>query len=110
MQVRQVEIWRTDLLCCLPLGQLAQTLLTSPHAGVDDLQEELTSSGVEDEDGTIDGFGGQVTLKGFVDGHPIHIGVIHKPDDLVAEELAIVLRMQCRGPYMRSYTVLRLSL
>ena len=83
--MRQVERWRADLLCCLPLGQLAQTLLASPHAGVDDFQEELTSPGVEDEDGTIDWFGGQVALKGLVDRHTIHIGVIHKPDDLVAE-------------------------
>ena len=64
---------------------------------MDDLQEELTGPGVEDEDGPIDGLGGQVTLKGFVNGHPIHIGVINKPDDLVAEELTVVLHMQCRG-------------
>ena len=94
--VRQVEKWRADLLCCLPFGQLAQTLLASPHAGVDDLEEELAGPGVEDEDGTIDGFGGEVTLKGLVDGYPVHIGVIHKPDDLVTEQLTIVLHMQCR--------------
>lgn len=95
--VRQVDRCGggTYLFCCLPLGQLAQALLASPHAGVDDLEEELTSPGVEDEDSTVDGFGGQVALKSLVDGHPIHIGVIHKPDDLVAEQLTIVLRMQC---------------
>ena len=96
MLVKQVDRWRADLLCCLPLGQLAQTLLASPHAGVYDLQEELTSPGIEDEDGTIDGFGGQVALKCLVDRHPIYIGVIHKPDDLVAEKLTIVLHMHCR--------------
>lgn len=80
-----------DLLGGLPLSQLAQTLLASPHTGVDDLEEELTSPGVEDEDGPIDGLGGQVALKGFMDGHTVHIGVIHKPDDLVAEQLSIVL-------------------
>ena len=41
---------------------------------------------------TIDGLGRQVALKRLVDGHPIHIGVIHEPDDLVAEELAVVLQ------------------
>ena len=96
MLVKQVDRWRADLLCCLPLGQLAQTLLASPHAGVDDFQEELTGPGVEDEDGAIDGFGGQVTLKRLVNGDPVHIGVIDKPDDLVTEELTIVLHMQCR--------------
>ena len=81
------------LLSCLPLGQLTQTLLASPHAGVDDLEEELASPGVEDEDGPIDGLGGQVALKGLVDGDAVHIGVIHKPNDLVAEQLSIVLHM-----------------
>ena len=49
---------------------------------MDDLQEELPRARVEDEDGTVDGLGGQVALKCLVDGHPVHIGVIHKPDDL----------------------------
>ena len=80
-----------DLLSSLPLGQLAQALLPGPYTGVDDLKEELASPGVEDEDGAIDGLCGQVALKGLVDGHTIHIGVIHEPDDLVAEELTIVL-------------------
>ena len=81
------------LLSCLPFGQLTQTLLTSPHAGVDDLEEELTSPGVEDEDGPIDGLGGQVALKRLVNRDTVHVGVIHKPDDLVAEQLSIVLHM-----------------
>lgn len=58
---------------------------------MNDLQEELPCAGVEDEDGTVDGLGGQVTLKRLVDGYTIHIRVIHKPDDLVAEQLPIVL-------------------
>lgn len=86
---------KADLFSSLPLGQLAQTLLACPDARVDDLQEELASPGVEDEDGTIDGLGGQVALKGLVDGDTVHIGVIHKPDYLVAEELSIVLQVQC---------------
>ena len=79
------------LLSGLPLGQLAQPLLAGPHAGVDDLEEELAGAGVEDEDGPVDGLGGQVALKGLVDGHTVHVGVIHKPDDLVAEQLTVVL-------------------
>ena len=83
------EVWH--LLSGLPLGQLAQPLLAGPHAGVDDLEEELAGAGVEDEDGPVDGLGGQVALKGLVDGHTVHVGVIHKPDDLVAEQLTVVL-------------------
>ena len=58
---------------------------------MNDLEEELTRPGVEDEDGTVDGLGGQIALKSLVNGHTVHIGVIHKPDDLIAEQLSIVL-------------------
>ena len=60
----------THLLCRLPLRQLAEALLPRPHAGVNDLQEQLPRAWVEDEDGTIDGLGGQVALKRLVDSHP----------------------------------------
>lgn len=46
---------------------------------MDDLEEELSSTGVEDEDGSVDGFGRQVALKCLVDGHSVHVGVINKP-------------------------------
>ena len=51
------------LLGRLPLGQLTQTLLPRPHTSVDDLEEELSSARIEDEDGAIDWLGGQVTFK-----------------------------------------------
>jgi hypothetical protein len=60
---------------------------------VNDLQEQLTSSWVEDKDGTIDWFGGQVTFESLVDGNSVHVGVIYEPDDLVSKELSIVLRV-----------------
>lgn len=53
----------SHLFSCLPLGQLPQSFLPRPHTCVDDLEEELTSTRIEDKDGTIDGFGSQVTLK-----------------------------------------------
>ena len=53
----------SHLLCRLPLGQLAETLLSCPYAGVDDLEEQLPSARIEDEDGTIDRLGGEVTFK-----------------------------------------------
>jgi hypothetical protein len=91
--------WETSdegshFLCSLPLGQLTQSLLACPHTGVDDLEEELARLGIEDEDGPIDWLGRQISLKSLVDGHSVHIGVIHKPNDLVGEQLCIVLRVQ----------------
>lgn len=62
---------RPHLLCRLPLGQLAEALLPGPHAGVDDLEEQLPRARVEDEDGAVDGLGGQVALKRLVDRYPV---------------------------------------
>lgn len=33
-------------------------------------------------------------LTYFVDGDSVHIGVIHKPDDLIGEEFSVILRGQ----------------
>ena len=82
------------LLGGLPLGQLPQALLPGPHARVDDLEEELPGARVEDEDRAVDWLRGQVALKGLVDRHAVHVCVVHEPDDLVAEELAVVLARQ----------------
>jgi hypothetical protein len=48
----------SDFFSSLPLGQLSKTLLTSPDRGMNNLQEQLSSPGVEDENGTVDRFGG----------------------------------------------------
>lgn len=45
---------------------LSQTFLSSPHRCVNDLEEELACPGVEDENSSIDGLRGQVTLKGLL--------------------------------------------
>jgi len=42
---------------------LSKTFLSSPDGRVDDLQEELTSAGIEDEDCTVDGLRRQIALK-----------------------------------------------
>mmetsp|Transcript_35305 Transcript_35305/g.88749 ORF Transcript_35305/g.88749 Transcript_35305/m.88749 type:complete len:781 (-) Transcript_35305:276-2618(-) len=84
------------LLCRLPLGELPEALLARPRRRVDDLQEQLARARVEHEDGAVDGLGREVALKRLVDGHAVHVGVIHKPDDLVAEQLAVVLGGQVR--------------
>ena len=51
------------LLSGLPLRELAQAFLTSPHARVNDLEEQLSGARVEDEDGAVDGLRRQVALK-----------------------------------------------
>ena len=38
---------------CLPLRELPKTLLTSPYARVNNLEEQLPRPRVEDEDGTV---------------------------------------------------------
>ena len=86
----------SHLLGRLPLGQLAETLLARPHARVDDLEEELTGARIEDEYGAVDGLRGQIALVGLVYGDAVDVGVVHEPDDLVAEQLAVVLARQVR--------------
>ena len=56
----------SNLFGRLPFGELSETLLTSPNARVDDLEEELPRPRVEDEDGTVDGLGRQITLERLV--------------------------------------------
>mmetsp|Transcript_63136 Transcript_63136/g.136700 ORF Transcript_63136/g.136700 Transcript_63136/m.136700 type:complete len:725 (-) Transcript_63136:4486-6660(-) len=87
---------RRDLLGGLPLRQLRQALLAGPHRGVDDLQEELSGPRVEDEDRAVHRLRRQVALEGLVDRDAVHVGVVDEPDDLGAEELAVVLRVQVR--------------
>ena len=81
---------RRDLLCSLPLAELAEPALAGPGGGVDDLEEELAGPGVEDEDHAVDGLGGEVALEGLVDGHTVDVRVVQEPDDVVVEELAVV--------------------
>ena len=78
----------------LPFGQLAETLLASPDRCVDDLHEELAGTRIEDKGGAVDRLGGQVALKGLVDGDAVDVGVVDKPDDLIAKQLAVVLARQ----------------
>ena len=85
-----------DFFCCLPLGQLRETFLPSPHARVNDLQKELTGARVEDENSAVDWLCHQVTLECFVNRHAVHIRIVHEPNCLVAEQLAVVLRVEIR--------------
>jgi hypothetical protein len=46
---------------------------------VNDLQEELASPRVEDEDGAVDGLRRQVSFERLVDRYSIHVRVVHEP-------------------------------
>lgn len=83
-----------DFFGSLPLGELTETFLTRPDRSVNDLEEELTGSRVEDEDSSVDRLGGQVSLERLVDGDSIDIGVVDEPDDLIREEFRIVARVE----------------
>mmetsp|Transcript_10862 Transcript_10862/g.67074 ORF Transcript_10862/g.67074 Transcript_10862/m.67074 type:complete len:232 (-) Transcript_10862:6650-7345(-) len=84
----------SHFFCGFPLGKLPQSLLPCPNASVDDFQKQLPSSWIENKNSSVYGLRGKVTLKSLVDGNPIYICIIHKPDDLVAEEIAVVLAAQ----------------
>lgn len=58
---------------------LPQTFLACPDRCMNNLQEQLSSSGIEDKDGSIYGFGGQVALKCLMNCNSVYIGVINKP-------------------------------
>ena len=80
--------WQTSNECCyffssLPFSKLSESLLTCPNTGMYNLQKELTSSRVKDEDSTIDGFCCQISFKGLMNSDSIHICIIDKPNDLV---------------------------
>ena len=42
---------------------LSQTFLSSPYWSVDDFEEKLSRARIEDKDGTVDWFRGQVTFE-----------------------------------------------
>ena len=61
---------------------------------MNNLQEQLTSSRVEDENSTVNRLGSQVTFKGLVNGDTVDISVINEQLNLVAEQLRVVLRVE----------------
>ena len=46
---------------------------------MNDLEEELSGSRVEDEDGAVDRLCGQVALERLVDGHTVDVRVVDEP-------------------------------
>lgn len=52
---------------------------------MDNFEEELPSSWVENENGSIDWFSREIALESFVDSDSVNIGIIHKPNNLICE-------------------------
>ena len=52
---------------------------------MNDLQEQLSCARIEDEDGSINGFGGEIAFECFVDGDTVHVRVVHEPNDLIGK-------------------------
>mmetsp|Transcript_3144 Transcript_3144/g.9017 ORF Transcript_3144/g.9017 Transcript_3144/m.9017 type:complete len:409 (-) Transcript_3144:4863-6089(-) len=83
-----------DLLRRLPLRELAQSFLPRPDGRVHDLEEQLPRAGIEHEDGPVDGLRREVPFKRLVDGHAVDVRVVDEPNNLIAKELAVVLRTE----------------
>ena len=63
---------------------------------MDDFEEELSCSRIENKDGAVDRLGGKISLVGLVDRYSVHIGIINKPYGLVGEKLSVVLGIEIR--------------
>src|SRR2546423_12806943 len=81
---------------CLPFRQLTKTFLTRPHRRMNNFEEQLTGSWIEDKDGTIDWLRGQIPFKGLVNRYTVYIGIVNKPDGIFREEVTIILRVEER--------------
>ena len=73
MEASRIKTPQTRLLGRLPLRELAQALLPGPDGRVHDLEEQLTSAGVEHKYSTINRFRGEVAFKRLVDGHAVDL-------------------------------------
>mmetsp|Transcript_12946 Transcript_12946/g.36299 ORF Transcript_12946/g.36299 Transcript_12946/m.36299 type:complete len:360 (+) Transcript_12946:1817-2896(+) len=76
---------------------------------MNDLQEQLPGPGVEDEDGTVDRLGREVTFKGLVYRDAVNVRVIHKPNELVGKQLPVVLAVQVRLSWLGAVKLQPLS-
>lgn len=63
LAVNGLQIRSLEIITCFPFCQLPKTLLSGPHGSVNDFQEKLASSWIENEDGSIDWLCCQVTFE-----------------------------------------------
>lgn len=52
---------------------------------MDDLQKELSGSGVKYKNGSVNRLSCKISFKGFMDRHSIDICIVHKPYDLITK-------------------------
>lgn len=84
----------SDFFGCLPLGELTETLLSSPNRRVNDLDERLSSSRIEDKDSSVDRLSRQISFESLVDGDTVNLSIVHEPN---AEEEKVGSEMnQCK--------------
>lgn len=76
---------------------------------MNDLQEELTGTWIENEYGSIDGFGCEISLEGLMDGNSVDVGVINEPNDLLGEEFRIILGVEVGFSGLRGVQLQTLS-
>ena len=69
-----------DFFGSLPLRKLSKTLLTSPDGGVNNLDERLSSSRIENENRSIDRLGRQISFERLVDRHSVNLSIIDEPN------------------------------
>jgi hypothetical protein len=80
---RQASNKRGNFFSSFPLGKLSETLLTSPYGGVDDLEEKLACTRIEDEYCTVNWFSCEVSFKSLVNCDSVDVGIIDEPNYLV---------------------------
>ena len=69
-----------DFLGGLPLGELTETLLSGPNGGVNNLDERLTGSRIEDEDRSVDRLGRKISLERLVDRDSVNLSIVDEPN------------------------------
>jgi len=82
-----------NLFCCLPLSQLAETLLSRPNTRMDDFEEKMSRLRVQNENSTVYWFSRQITLMGLVNRYSVNVGIVNEPNYLVTEQLRVILRI-----------------
>lgn len=61
---------------------------------MNNFQKQLSRPGIEYENRSINRFRRKIAFKCLVNCHPIDIGIIDEPDDLISEEVGVILRVQ----------------
>lgn len=61
---------------------------------MNNFEEKLASSRIEDKDGSIDRFCGKISFKSFMDGDSVDVSIVNKPDNLICEQICVILSVE----------------